>query len=103
MGWEEVEKGEGKWLDSSLATSSGGRRSVLDGGGARNRDVLLICSRCRQGSQTTLDFGCHGDEGLFHVGGVLGTRLEKGDVQLVRVFLVLSGVVVSSGVMVVCW
>ena len=43
--------------------------------------VGLVTASRGAGAHALLDLGCHGHEGLLHVGGVLGTGLQEGDGQ----------------------
>lgn len=61
--------------------------SGLPDRGALNFDVGLVSAGCGPRAHALLNLRRHGHEGLLHVGGVLGTRLQEGDGQRVSKLL----------------
>lgn len=78
-------RGVGPGRGSQVSAAASGRgvdRLALD------LDVGLLRGAGRgPRAHPLLDLGCHGHEGLLHVGGALGARLQEGDSQVVGEFL----------------
>jgi len=59
--------------------------ALVDGGAVVDLDAGFVVGGGGDGAHAVLDLRRHGHEGLLHVGGVLGRRLQERDAQLVRV------------------
>ena len=77
---------------SVWGSGSAAARLGLFDGSRRTADVDAAADVRRRRGRThaVLDFGCHRHEGLLDVGGVLGRRLQEGNVQLFGVFLMIK-------------